>query len=123
MLLLGVPLVQAVPVVLLVALPGVVLYVLHWQVALGRVGRWFAGAVWAFTLVDEVWGLLLFRALDAPTPGQIRLLYWSYLLGLGLILLALGELGWHWQRRRARARRNVHHRALRPASSARNMAG
>ena len=33
------------------------------------------------------------------------MLHWSYFLGLGFILLALGELGWRWQRRRAAARR------------------
>ena len=112
MVLLGLPLVREEPLVLLSALPGVVLYLLHWQLALGRVGRVFAATVWGFTLLDELWGLLLFKELDAPTRGQIRLLYWSYFLGLGLILLALGELGWRWQRHRAQARRNVHHQAL-----------
>lgn len=102
---LGLPLVKEEPLVLLSALPGVVLYVLHWQLALGRIGRAVAAAVWAFTLLDELWGLLLFRQLDSPTRGQIRMLHWSYFLGLGFILLALGELGWRWQRRRAAARR------------------
>ena len=102
---LGLPLVKEEPLVLLSALPGVVLYVLHWQLALGRVGRAVAATVWAFTLLDELWGLLLFRQLDSPTRGQIRMLHWSYFLGLGFILLALGELGWRWQRRRAAARR------------------
>ena len=109
---LGLPLVKAAPLVLLSALPGVVLYALHWQLALGRVGRGFATVVWAFTLVDELWGLLLFQELDAPTRAQIRMLHWSYFLGLGIILMALGELGWRWQLGRARARRNVHHHAL-----------
>ncbi|GAB3291327.1 hypothetical protein GCM10027511_04370 [Hymenobacter humi] len=112
MIFLGLPLVKAAPLVLLSALPGVVLYALHWQLALGRVGRTFATAVWVFTLLDELWGLLLFQELDAPTRGQIRLLHWSYFLGLGIILTALVELGWRWQLRRARARRNVHHHAL-----------
>lgn len=112
MVFLGLPLVQESPLVLLSALPGVVLYLLHWHLALGRTGRVFAAAVWAFTLVDELWGLLLFKELDSPTRGQIRMLYWSYFLGLGLIILALGELGWRWQLRRAKARRNVHHQAL-----------
>jgi hypothetical protein len=40
------------------------------------------------------------------------MLYWSYFLGLGIIVLALGELGWRWQHRRTKARRNVHHQAL-----------
>ena len=109
---LGLPLVDEAPLVLLSALPGVALYLLHWQLALGRVGRIFATAVWVFTLLDELWGLILFRELDSPTRGQIRMLYWSYFLGLGIILLALGELGWRWQRRRAKARRNVHHQAM-----------
>ena len=109
---LGLPLIQAQPLILLSALPGVVLYVLHWQLVLGRVGRRFAAAVWGFTLLDELWGLFLFQELDSPTQAQVRLLHWSYFLGLGIILLAVGELGWRWQARRVRARRNVHHQAL-----------
>lgn len=112
MIFLGLPLVKAAPLVLLSALPGVVLYLLHWHLALGRAGRIFAAAVWAFTLVDELWGLLLFQELDSPTRAQIRLLHWSYFLGLGIIILALVELGWRWQHRRAKIRRNVHHHAL-----------
>ena len=112
MVFLGLPLVQETPLVLLSALPGVALYLLHWQLALGRVGRVFAAVVWGFTLFDELWGLLLFQELDTPTRGQIRMLYWSYFLGLSFILLALGELAWRWQYHRARVRRNVHHHAL-----------
>ena len=112
MIFLGLPLVKAAPLVLLSALPGVVLYLLHWHLALGRAGRVFAGAVWAFTLADELWGLFLFQELDSPTRGQIQLLHWSYFLGLGIILVALGELVWRWQHRRAKTRRNVHHHAL-----------
>ncbi|GAB3589127.1 hypothetical protein [Hymenobacter daeguensis] len=100
------------PLILLSALPGVVLYLLHWQLALGRVGRMFAAVVWGLTLLDELWGWLLFRELEAPTHAQIRMLHWSYFLGLGIMLLALGELGWRWQRRRAKAMRNVHHKAV-----------
>ena len=109
---LGLPLVKAAPLVLLSALPGVVLYLLHWHLALGRAGRIFAAVIWGFTLLDELWGLFLFRELDSPTRGQVRLLHWSYFLGLGIILLALGELAWRWQRSRRRARRNVYHQAL-----------
>lgn len=112
MIFLGLPLIKEQPLILLSALPGVVLYVLHWQLVLGRVGRGFAAAVWGLTLLDELWGLFLFQELDSPTQAQIRLLHWSYFLGLGIILLALGELGWRWQARRVRARRNVHHQAL-----------
>ena len=116
---LGLPLVKAAPLVLLSALPGVVLYLLHWQLALGRVGRVFAAAVWAFTLADELWGLFLFQELDSPTRGQIRMLHWSYFLGLAFIVPALGELAWRWQTHRARARRNVHHQAILAARSRR----
>lgn len=112
MVFLGLPLVKAAPLVLLSALPGAVLYLLHWHLALGRAGRLFAAAVWAFTLIDELWGLLLFQELDSPTRTQVRMLHWSFFLGLGLILLALSELGWRWQHRRAKARRNVHHHAI-----------
>ncbi|WP_426059686.1 hypothetical protein [Hymenobacter sp. B1770] len=112
MIFLGLPLVKAAPLVLLSALPGVVLYLLHWHLALGRAGRVFAAVVWGFTLLDELWGLLLFQELDSPTRAQIRMLHWSYFLGLAFIVLALGELGWRWQLRRVRARRNVHHQAI-----------
>ena len=115
-LFLGAPLVrelaQNAPLILLSALPGVVLYLLHWQLALGRVGRVFAAVVWTITLLDELWGWLLFQELEAPTHGQVLMLRWSYFLGLGFILLALGELIWRWQRQRARARRNVYHQAI-----------
>ena len=109
---LGLPLVKAVPLVLLSALPGVILYLLHWHLALGRAGRIFAAAIWVFTLLDELWGLFLFQELDSPTRAQIRMLHWSYFLGLGIILLALAELGWRWQRVSSRTRRNVYHQAL-----------
>ena len=109
---LGLPLVKAAPLVLLSALPGVVLYLMHWHLALGRAGRVFAAAIWVFTLLDELWGLFLFQELDSPTRAQIRMLHWSYFLGLGIILLALGELAWRWQRNRRHARRNVYHQAL-----------
>ena len=109
---LGLPLVKAEPLVLLAALPGLVLYFLHWQLALGRAGRLFAALVWTFTLVDELWGLFLFAELDEPTLGQIRMLRWSYFLGLSFILLALGELGLRWMNRRAKVRRYVPRYAL-----------
>jgi len=104
---LGLPLVQASPLRLLSALPGVLLYLLHWHLALGRAGRALATAVWILTLLDELWGLFLFQELDSPTRGQIRLLHWSYFLGLSIILLALGELAWYWTGRRSQVRRAV----------------
>ena len=110
-LVLGLPLVKAVPLALLTALPGVVLYALHWHLVLGRPERRFAAVVWVFTLIDELWGLFLFRQLESPTLGQVRMLNWSYFLGLAIILTALAELGWRWQRRRAKAHRNVYHHA------------
>jgi len=113
---LGLPLVQELaqdaPLILLSALPGVVLYLMHWQLALGRVGRVFAAVVWGLTLLDELWGWLLFKQLEEPTHGQEIMLRWSYFLGLGFILLALGELTWRWQRRHAKSQRNVHHKAV-----------
>ncbi|MDQ2772295.1 MAG: hypothetical protein M3Y54_17555 [Bacteroidota bacterium] len=109
---LGIPLVKAVPLVLLSAFPGVVLYLLHWHLALGRAGRVLATAVWLFTLIDELWGFFLFQELDSPTRAQMQMLYWSYFLGLGIILLALAELAWRWHRHRVRVRRNVYHQAL-----------
>jgi hypothetical protein len=105
-------LIQNAPLILLSALPGVVLYLLHWQLVLGRVGRVFAVVVWGLTLLDELWGWLLFQQLEAPTRGQELMLRWSYFLGLGFILLALAELVWRWQRNKSRARRNVHHQAM-----------
>ncbi|GAA4357371.1 hypothetical protein GCM10023185_22040 [Hymenobacter saemangeumensis] len=114
---LGLPLIKAVPLALLTALPGVVLYALHWHLVLGRPERRFAVVVWGFTLIDELWGLLLFREFESPTMGQVRMLHGSYFLGLGIILTALAELAWRWQRRRVKARRNVHHQALQAARS------
>ena len=109
---LGLPLVKAMPLVLLSAFPGVVLYLLHWHLALGRAGRVLAAGVWLFTLIDELWGVFLFQELDTPTRAQTEMLYWSFFLGLGISLLALAELAWRWQRNRIRARRNVYHQAL-----------
>lgn len=108
---LGLPMVKAQPLILLSALPGVVLYLLHWYMALGRPFRRLAFVVWVFTLLDELWGLLLFKELEEPTRGQIRLLHWSYFLGLGFILLALLEIFWRWRRSRAK----VLHRVAQPA--------
>ena len=86
---LGLPLVQAAPLVLLSAVPGMLLYLLHWYMALGRIWRRLAGLVWVATLLDELWGLVLFQQFVNPTQGQIRMVYWSYFLGLGLISAAI----------------------------------
>jgi len=109
---LGLPLVKAVPLALLTALPGVVLYLLHWHLVLGRPPRRVAVIVWIFTLIDEAWGLLLFGEFEHATKGQVRFMYWSYFVGLAIIITALLEIGWRWQRQRAKARRNVHHHAI-----------
>jgi toxin CptA len=109
---LGLPLVRSAPLVLVAALPGVLLYGLHWHLALGRPDRRLAVAIWVFTLIDELWGLFLFEEFDSPTRAQVRMLHWSYFLGLGIILLALAELGWRWQRRKSAAKRNVRHQAV-----------
>ena len=90
---------------LLSAVPGLVLYLLHWFMAFGRPERRLAAAVWAFTLLDEVWGLLLFNELEAPTYKQVRLLHWSYFTGLGIIVVALAEIGWRWRKARRKALR------------------
>ena len=103
-------LIMAAPLVVLAALPGVALYVLHWQLALGRVGRVFAAVVWGLTLLDELWGLLLFKELSSGR--KLQMLHGSYFLGLGIILLALAEPAWRWQHRRLKSRRNVHHQAM-----------
>lgn len=109
---LGLPLVRAVPLVLLTALPGLVLYLLHWHLVLGRPPRRLAVIIWMFTLIDEAWGLFLFKEFEAPTRGQIRFMHWTYFVGLGIILVALLEIAWRWQRQKAKARRNVHHHAV-----------
>ena len=111
-LFLGLPLVKAVPLVLLAAVPGIVLYLLHWYMAFGKPERRLAATVWVFTLVDEILGLLLFKQLEAPTHGQVRLLHWSYFLGLGLILTALLEIGWRWRKARRKALRKQSKPAL-----------
>jgi toxin CptA len=109
---LGLPLVKAVPLAILTALPGVVLYLLHWHLVLGHPARRLAVIVWIFTLIDEAWGLLLFGEFDTATRGQVRFMYWSYFVGLAIIVTALLEIGWRWQQQRAKARRNVHHHAM-----------
>lgn len=101
-ILLGVPLLLAHPLLAPAALPGLVLYAFRWVMVLGRVGRRGAAIVWVFTFVDELWGLALYlRAADAPTVRQLRYLNWSYRLGLAFTVAALVEI--FWRRRRERA--------------------
>lgn len=110
--LLGVPLLLAQPVLALAAVPGLVLYAFRWVMVLGRVGQRGAAIVWVFTLIDELWGLsLYFQAYDAPTAQQLRYVKWSYGLGLTFTLAALLEIGY----RRYRARRGLRRALLRAA--------
>ena len=100
--LLGVPLLLAQPVLAPAAVPGLVLYAFRWVLVLGRVRQRVAALVWLLTLIDELWGLSLFgQAYDAPTTRQLRYLKWSFGLGLAFTLAALLEIGY----RRYRARR------------------
>ena len=93
--LLGVPLLLAQPVLAPAALPGVVLYLFRWVLVLGRVRRRVAVTLWVFTLLDELWGLALFHyAYDEPTARQLHYLKWSVGVGLTLTLLALAEIGY-----------------------------
>ena len=115
---LGLPLVKSVPLVLLSAVPGLVLYGLHWYMAFGKPERRLAVAVWVFTLLDELWGLLLFNELEAPTYGQVRLLHWSYFLGLATILVALMHIGLHWRKIRRKGLGISNHKSVNVAVGA-----
>ena len=105
-ILLGVPLLLGKPLLVLAALPGLVLYLFRWVLVLGRIRRRAAAIVWLFTIVDELWGLVLYlRATGgAPTVRQLRYLDWSYRLGLGLAVAALLEIGYRRYRDRAHLR-------------------
>ncbi|AMJ66853.1 hypothetical protein [Hymenobacter sp. PAMC 26628] len=97
-LLLVLPLALEAPLVLVSALPGLGLYLLHLYLAGGRASRVLAVAAWVLTLADELWAVLLYHDLGAPLPA--RRLHLSHCLGIGLSLLALAELAWRWPRRR-----------------------
>ncbi len=104
--LLGVPLLLAQPVLAPAALPGVVLYLFRWAMVLGRVRRRAAAGIWLFTLIDELWGLSLYlHAYDEPTARQLSYLKWSVGLGLAFTLAALGEIFYQRYRERRRLRR------------------
>ncbi|MGI4832080.1 MAG: hypothetical protein ACRYFK_01325 [Janthinobacterium lividum] len=105
-LLLGLPLLLQQPVLAPAALPGLVLYLYRWGMVLGQVPRRAARVVWLLTLLDEVWGLLIYNSVvDEPTARQLRYLTWSYALGLAFTLAALAEiyLGRRRERRHLRA--------------------
>ena len=75
-ILLGIPLLQGRPLLVLAVLPGLVLYLFRWVMVLGSFRRRAAVGIWLFTIMDELWGLVLYlRATDgAPTLRQLRYL-------------------------------------------------
>jgi hypothetical protein len=110
--LLGVPLLLAQPLLVLAVIPGLVLYLFHWVMVAGRVPRRAVARIWIFTLFDELWGLSLYlHAYDAPTARQLRYLKWSVGLGLAFTLAALAEIAY----RRYRERRGLRRALLRAA--------
>ncbi|MDO7884128.1 hypothetical protein [Hymenobacter cheonanensis] len=112
--LLGVPLLLAQPVLAPAAVPGLVLYLFRWVVVLGRIPRRAAARIWVFTLLDELWGLSLYlHAYDAPTARQLRYLKWSVGLGLFFTLAALAEIAYRRYRERRGLRRALLGAALR----------
>ena len=104
--LLGVPLLLARPLLAPAVLPGLVLYLFRWVLVLGRLPRRAGARLWGFTLVDELWGLSLYlHAYDAPTARQLRYLKWSVGLGLAFTLAALAEIAYQRYRERRGLRR------------------
>jgi toxin CptA len=101
-ILLGVPLLLAQPLLAPAAIPGLVLYLFRWVLVLGHLPRRPATRIWIFTLLDELWGLSLYlHAYDDPTAQQLRYLKWSIGLGLVFTLSALAEIGFQrYQERR-----------------------
>jgi len=110
--LLGVPLLLAQPLLALAALPGLVLYLFRWVMVRGRMPRRVAARLWVFTLLDELWGLSLYlHAYAAPTARQLRYLKWSFGLGLLFTLAALAEIAYQ----RYGERRSLRRALMRPA--------
>jgi len=110
--LLGVPLLLAQPLLVPAVLPGLVLYLFRWVLVLGRLPRRAAAGIWVFTLIDELWGLGLYlNACDAPTARQLRYLTWSVGLGLAFTLAALAEIALRRRRERRGLRRALLHAA------------
>ncbi|GAA4495226.1 hypothetical protein GCM10023172_06590 [Hymenobacter ginsengisoli] len=104
--LLGVPLLLAQPLLVPAVLPGLVLYLCHWVIMAGRIPRRSVARIWFFTLLDELWGLALYlHAYDAPTARQLRYLKWSVGLGLVFTLTALAEVAYRRYRERRGLRR------------------
>jgi toxin CptA len=104
--LLGVPLLLAQPLLAPAAIPGLVLYLFRWVIVLGRIPRRAAMRIWVFTLLDELWGLSLYlNAYDAPTDRQLRYLKWSVGLGLFFTLAALAEIAYRRYHERRGLRR------------------
>ena len=104
--LLGLPLLVHEPVLVPAVLPGLVLYLYRWGMALGQLSRQAARVVWVLTLLDEVWGLVMYTSVvNEPTARQLHYLQWSFGLGLVFTLAALGEiyLGRRRERRHLRA--------------------
>lgn len=101
--LLGVPLLLGKPLLVLAVLPGLVLYLFRWVMVLSNARRRVVMVIWLFTILDELWGLILYlRATGgAPTLRQLRYLDWSYRLGLAFSLAALLEIGYRRYRDRA----------------------
>lgn len=73
------------------------------MLVLGNARRRTATVIWLFTILDELWGLVLYlRATGgAPTLRQLRYLDWSYRLGLACSVAALLEIGCRRYRDRA----------------------
>ena len=110
--LLGVPLLLEQPLLAVAALPGLVLYLFRWVMVGGRMPRRAATRLWVFTLLDELWGLVLYlHAYDAPTARQLRYLKWSVGLGLFFTLTALAEITYQ----RYGERRSLRRALMRPA--------
>ncbi|QKG55655.1 hypothetical protein GKZ68_02785 [Hymenobacter sp. BRD128] len=113
-ILLGLPLLLAQPLLAPAAIPGLVLYLFRWVIVLGRLPRRAAMRIWILTLLDELWGLSLYlHAYDAPTARQLHYLEWSVGLGLIFTLAALAEITFRRYRERRGLRRALLGAALR----------
>ena len=98
------------PWLVVAALPAVVLYGLHWALALSQLRRRAAALVWGVTLVEEVSTWLL-REVMATSVGRVHAGRVVFMTGLVISLLALVELAWRARRRPPAAPRGVRHRS------------